>query len=163
MDFLRSWMLSVTAAALAGMLVYILAPKGGTKKAVRMVAAVFFLTAFFLPFGKITTNDFTPPELAREDVSQSIPSALEDTLKNQVLRAQKNTIVQAVNTELARQTVSLPEQIEFSTDILADGSIGIVQVRIQCASGSIASDALRRTLESKIKEAAGLAVQVVLA
>ncbi|MDR3344266.1 MAG: hypothetical protein LBT21_01525 [Oscillospiraceae bacterium] len=162
MDFLRSWMLSVTAAALAGMLVYILAPKGGTKKAVRMVAAVFFLTAFFLPFGQITADNFTLPEIAKEDVSHAIPPALEETLQAQVLQAQQAVVARAVNAELARQNAPPPERIEFGMDILPDGSIGIIQARIQCAGGAITADALRIALESKIREDAGLDIQVVL-
>jgi len=162
MEFLRTWMLSVTSAALAGMLVYVLAPKGSTKKAVRMVAAVFFLTAFFLPFGKIAANDYIFPNLAFNESSQEIPPKLEALLENQVIQAQQSVISQTVNSEFTRRNLPEPETIEFITDILPDKRIAITGVRIQCAERVISADALRTALGKKILEATGIEIQVEL-
>ena len=184
MEFLRSWMLSVTSSALAGMLVYILAPKGGTKKAVRTVAAVFFLTAFFLPFGKLAAGDFILPDFALEDSSQAMPPALEEALQSQVLRAREDAIAQTVEAELARRGLP-PAEIEFGMDILPEGGIAITVVRIQW-SGEYSADTQERgheatessdvsarasygvagdmcvALERQIRESTGLEVRVEL-
>ncbi|MCL2023271.1 MAG: hypothetical protein FWG82_02750 [Oscillospiraceae bacterium] len=82
MEFLRTWMLSVTAAALAGMLVHILAPSGGTKKTLRMVVTVFFLTAFFLPFTQLSLEDFG---FSFEDFNLE-DNPLEAVLESQIAR-----------------------------------------------------------------------------
>jgi hypothetical protein len=158
MEFLRSWMLSITAAALAGMLVYVLAPKGGTKKAVRTVTAVFFLASFFLPFAKFASGDFIMPNFEPEEAYQTMPPALEQALENQVLRAQQEVISQIINEELARRNLPSANEIAFDTDILPDGRIAIGRVSIQCQDGP----GLAFALKQKIKESSGIEIQVVL-
>ncbi|MDR0884273.1 MAG: hypothetical protein LBN05_06690 [Oscillospiraceae bacterium] len=159
MDFIRSWLLSVTAAALAGMLVYILAPKGSTKKAVRTVAAVFFLTAFFLPFGQISLTDVTWSQPPRA-IEQTVPAQLEETVLSQMVEAQKAVIAQIVAGEAQRLGTPPPAHIEFGTDISADGGIHIVQVGIQWGDTVQNPAALTRAIEQKIRETTGLEVQV---
>jgi hypothetical protein len=154
-------MLSVTAAALAGMLVYVLAPKGGTKKAVRMLAAVLFLTAFFLPFGKVTIEDLTLPEIRHEEVSREMETGIDNALQGQILNAQQAVIAQIVTDEVSRTNTPAPDRIGFTTDDMDSGGIIITQVSIHCSDGTTASTALRRDLENKIRETTGLEVQVV--
>ena len=151
MPTLRTWALSVAMAALAGGVVWLLAPKGSVQKAVRTVVAVFLLCAFLSPFltrGGVSL-DWIMPELL------GVPAApaLEETVARQLKTA--------VEEELRRQILSVLEErgvsgeISLDTSIWPDGSIEIVTAKVVLPPGTGT-----RGLAAEIKARAGLDVEV---
>ncbi|MDR1806271.1 MAG: hypothetical protein LBQ80_05845 [Clostridium sp.] len=150
MEFVRSWLLSITAAALAGMLVYVLAPKGGTKKALRVVTAVFFLAAFFLPFGRLELDGLSLPEIEENAAFQSSSLALEELVNEQILGARKDAVSLIINREL--ESLGLPQaQLEF----IAGGA------ELEAVEVTGLSAGLCVGLEHEITRQTGLEVKVV--
>ena len=137
-------MLSITAAALAGMLVHILAPSGGTKKAVRMLVTVFFLAAFFLPFTKLSADDFA---LSWGDFESS-ESPVEAVVASQADRARGQIITQEVKNFFTARGLPIPNIIEVDGDFL----------RVQPSSAAFNASALERALLENL----GVKITVVI-
>ena len=152
MQQLRTWALSIAMAALAGGVVWLLAPKGNVQKALRALIAVFLLCAFLSPFflrGGISL-DWILPEM------QSIPMtpALEDTVKRQLKTAVEEEIAKRMQAVL--NTRGITGQISLDTSIWPDGSIEIVTVQVLVPPG-----ADTRGLAAAIKTQAGMDVKIV--
>ena len=132
METLRAWALSVAMAALAGGLVWLLAPKGSVQKALRTLIAVFLLCAFLSPFftrGGIEL-DWILPEIPD---SPTIP-ALEDTVNKQLKTAVEEENAGRVRVVLDER--NLVGQISLDTSIWPDGSIEIVTARVLVPPGT---------------------------
>ena len=152
MSTLRTWALSVAMAALAGGLVWLLAPKGSVQKALRTLIAVFLLCAFLSPFfarGGIRLDWILPD-------TQSTPAIpeLEDTVKRQLKTAVEEEIVGRVQAVLDER--GLARNIALDTSIWPDGSIEIVTAQVLVPPG-----ADTRELAADIKARAGLDVEIV--
>ncbi|MDR2753732.1 MAG: hypothetical protein LBB50_05440 [Oscillospiraceae bacterium] len=130
MEFLRNWALTVALSALAGGVVWLLAPKGSVQKAVRTVVAVFLLCAFLSPlfWRREVSPDWIWPEVEIDC------SAMEEAVTRQLQAA--------VETELERRMQAVMDerkitgQIRLETDILSDGSIEIVTAEVIVPRGA---------------------------
>ena len=151
METLRSWALTVALSALAGGIVWLLAPKGSVQKAVRMVVAVFLLSAFLTPVlraGSINwelPEALPPPSIAGFDevVSKQLQAAVEEEIRGRYAR-----ILEARG---------LAGQIDLRTDILSDGSINIASAKVIVPFGSDTAG-----LREELGAAAGLDVEVIV-
>ena len=56
MEVIKSWALSVTAAAIISAVISFVSPSGTLEKTVNMVIAIFVLLSFLTPFVKIDRN-----------------------------------------------------------------------------------------------------------
>ena len=152
MEMLRTWTLSVAMAALAGGLVWLLAPKGSVQKALRTLIGVFLLCAFLSPFfqrGGIRL-DWILPDI--QD-APAIPE-LEDTVKRQLKTAVEEEIAGRVQAVLDER--GLAGKMSLDTSIWPDGSIEIVTAQVLVPPG-----ADTRELAADIKARAGLDVEIV--
>ena len=152
MSSLRAWALSLAMAALAGGLVWLLAPKGSVQKALRALIAVFLLCAFLSPFfarGGIHL-DWVLPDMQAAPVTP----ALEDTVSRQLKTAVEEEIAKRMQAVLEER--GLAGQISLDTSIWADGSIEIVTARVLVPPGTDT-----RGLAAAIKTQAGLDVEVL--
>jgi len=132
METLRTWALSVAMAAMAGGLVWLLAPKGSVQKALRALISVFLLCAFLSPFfahGGISL-DWILPDI--QDVPLS--PALEDMVSRQLKTAVEEEIAKRIQAVLASRNIS--GQITLDTSIWPDGSIEIVTAEVQVPPGA---------------------------
>ena len=151
MSTLRTWALSVAMAALAGGVVWLLAPKGNVQKALRALIAVFLLCAFLTPFftrGGVNLDWILPD-------SQSAPGipALEETVARQLKTAVEEEIAKRIDAVLAARGVS--GQISLDTSIHPDGSIEIVTAQVLVPPGTDT-----RGLAAAIKAQAELDVKI---
>ena len=151
MQTLRTWALSIAMAALAGGLVWLLAPKGGVQKALRTLVAVFLLCAFLSPFfmrGGVNL-DWILPEIQETPVTP----ALEDTVARQLKTAVEEELAKRIHGVLGARGVA--GQISLDTSILPDGSIEIVTARVLLPPGADA-----RGLAAAIKAETELDVEI---
>jgi len=152
MSTLRTWALSVAMAALAGGVVWLLAPKGNVQKALRTLIAVFLLCAFLTPFFSRTgvNLDWILPDI------QSTPeiSALENTIVRQLKTAVEEELAKRIEAVLAGRNVS--GQISLDTSIWPDGSIEIVTAQVLVPPG-----ADTRGLAAAIKAQTELDVKII--
>jgi len=152
MEQLRTWALSVAMAALAGGLMWLLAPKGSVQKALRALIAVFLLCAFLSPFfmrGGINL-DWILPDIQ----STPVTPALEDTVSRQLKTAVEEEIAGRIQAVLGER--SLAGQISLDTSIWPDGSIEIVKAQVLVPPGTDT-----RGLAAALKAQAGLDVEIV--
>jgi len=152
MESLRAWALSVAMAALAGGLVWLLAPKGSVQKALRTLIAVFLLCAFLSPFfsrGGISL-DWVLPDVQITPVTP----ALEDTVARQLKTAVEEEIARRIDAVLAARHIA--GQISLDTSILPDGSIEIVTAQVLVPPGSDT-----RGLASAIKMETEVDVEII--
>jgi hypothetical protein len=152
MEQLRTWALSVAMAALAGGVVWLLAPKGSVQKALRTLIAVFLLCAFLSPFftrGGIRL-DWILPE--RQDTP--VTPALEDTVARQLKTAVEEEIGGRMQAVL--DTRGVAGQIILDTSIWPDGSIEIVTARVLVPPGTDT-----RGLAAALGAQAGLEVEIL--
>ena len=152
MEALRIWALSVAMAALAGGLVWLLAPKGSVQKALRALISVFLLCAFLSPFFSRGGNglDWILPDIQN---TPALP-ALEDTVARQLKTAVEEEISKRIDAVLSARGVS--GQISLDTSILPDGSIEIVTAEVAMPPGIDT-----RGLAAAIKAETGLDVKIV--
>jgi len=152
MEQLRTWALSVAMSALAGGLVWLLAPKGGVQKALRALIAVFLLCAFLSPFftrGGINLDWILP------DIQYSpVTPALEDTVSRQLKTAVEEEIVKRIQAVLDARNID--GQIILDTSIWPDGSIEIVTAQVLVPLGSDTHG-----LAAALKAEAGLDVEII--
>jgi len=132
MSTLRTWALSVAMAALAGGVVWLLAPKGNVQKALRALIAVFLLCAFLTPFFIRTGVDL---DWILPDI-QSTPElpALENAVARQLKTAVEEEIAKCIAAVLAARNVS--GQISLDTSIWPDGSIEIITAQVLVPPGA---------------------------
>ena len=150
METLRNWALTVALSALAGGIVWLLAPKGSVQKAVRTVVAVFLLGAFLSPLLGRAGNPIDwewpglqePPTLAGLDeaVSRQLQAAVEQEIKGRIAGVLE-----------ARDINFQPGQILLKTDILPEGSINIATARVIVPQGTDTAG-----LKEELGAAAGL-------
>jgi len=153
METLRSWALTVALSALAGGIVWLLAPKGSVQKAVRTVVAVFLLGAFLSPLLGRAGNPIDwewpgePPTLAGLDeaVSRQLQAAVEQEIKGRMAGVLE-----------ARGIDFQPGQILLETDILPEGSINIAAAGVTVPKGADTAG-----LKEELGAATGLEVEVI--
>ena len=63
MEVIKSWALSVTAAAIISAVISFVSPSGTLEKTVNMVIAIFVLLSFLTPFVKIDRNELLSVEV----------------------------------------------------------------------------------------------------
>jgi len=152
MEQLRTWVLSIAMAALAGGLVWLLAPKGNVQKALRALIATFLLCAFLSPFflrGGVSL-DWILPDIPNAPVTP----ALEETVSRQLKTAVEEEIAKRIQAVLDER--GLAGQISLDTSIWPDGSIEIVTARVLVPPG-----AEPRGLAAALKAQAGLDVELI--
>jgi len=152
METLRTWALTIALAALAGGIVRLLTPKGSVEKSVRVVVAVFLLSAFLSPMFQRNGEglDWLFPEVPA--VTQITPLQLE------IARQMQSTVETELTNRMQRvlDTRGLDGQILLNTDILSDGSIEIVTARVTLAQGGGT-----RGLAAALAAEAGFEVEIV--
>jgi len=152
MPTLRTWALSIAMAALAGGVVWLLAPKGNVQKALRTLIAAFLLCAFLTPLftrGGVSLDWILPD-------NQNAPGipALEETVARQLKTAVEEEITKRIAAVLAARNVT--GQISLDTSIWPDGSIEIVTAQVLVPPG-----ADTRGLAAAVKAQTELDVQIV--
>jgi len=150
---IRTWALTVALSALAGGIVWLLAPKGSVQKAVRTVVAVFLLCAFLSPLfaRRGMAFEWLPPE---EAAAPTIPG-FDETVSRQLQKAVEAEIAKRIEAVLESRKIS--GQILIRTDILPEGGINIATTKVTLPQGTNTSG-----LGNLLEEAAGLEVEIML-
>ena len=151
MQPIRTWMLTIALAALAGGIVWLLVPKGSVQKAVRTVVAVFLLCAFLSPLLNRKGIDFALL-LPEESAAPTIPG-FDETVSRQLQAAVEQELTRRISGILESQKIS--GQILVRTDILPDGSINIATAKVTLPAGANTSG-----LQNKLAEAVGTEVEI---
>ena len=153
MQPIRTWMLTIALAALAGGIVWLLAPKGSVQRAVRTVVAVFLLCAFLSPLLNRQGIDFALL-LPEETAAPTIPG-FDETVSRQLQTAVEQELRQRISGVLETQKIS--GQILVRTDILPDGGINIATAKVALPPGTNTSG-----LKNRLAEAAGTEVEITV-
>jgi len=131
MEVLRTWALTVALAALAGGIVRLLAPKGAVEKSVRVVVAVFLLSAFLSPI--VTRGgaslDWVLPQLQAPPANHALQREMAQQMQRAIEIELRNRMRHVLDSR------GLDGQIYLSTSILSDGSIDIVLARVEIPHG----------------------------
>lgn len=149
MEALQSWALCIVFSAVGALLVHALTPKGATEKAMRVMLALFMLSAILSPF------------LSGKGVTLTLPSQDGATAQEQM-----DAVLEKVNRSLAEQArAGLEEkaqraleemdvtgaEIQVDMDITDDSIISITELkillpRIQGGKEHMIRDKLEQTL-----------------
>jgi hypothetical protein len=161
METLREWALTVALSALAGGIVWLLAPKGSVQKAVRAVVAVFLLCAFLSPLlaRQGGSLEWELPELEQAPTLAGLDEAVSRQLQAAVEREIKGRIEGVLE---ARGIQCGPGQILLETDILPEGSINIAAARVILPLGKLPIGTDPAGLKEALGAAAGLEVEVTV-
>ena len=153
MEAIRTWALTVALSALAGGIVWLLAPRGTAQKAVRTVTAVFLLCAFLSPLFARRGFDFEWP-LPEESAVPTI-AGFDEALSKQLQQAVEEELTRRISAVLEERNIT--GQILVRTDILPDGGINIAtaEVTLEQAGGNTSG------LGLALRDAAGLEVEIV--
>jgi len=151
MQTIRTWALTIALAALAGGIVWLLAPKGSVQKAVRTVVAVFLLCAFLSPLFDRRGIDFTL--LLPEDAAAPTIPGFDETISRQLQSAVEAELIRRISGVLEERKIS--GQILVRTDILPGGGINIATAKVALPPGTNTSG-----LKNSLEEAAGTEVEI---
>lgn len=147
MEFLGSWVIGITAAALILSAVLALAPEGSAKRVVRLAGGACVLLAVFLPIAGLDADDFLPAAYAAPDEYAETMGELERTnyeLQKTIIEQRISSYIQAKADALgisAAPTVSFGERdgVPFPTAVVLD-----------CSGGESAADELRGYVEQEL-------------
>lgn len=152
METIRTWALTVALSALAGGIVWLLAPKGSVQKAVRTVVAVFLLCAFLSPL--FARRGMAFEWLLPEEAAAPTIAGFDEAVSRQLQKAVEEEISKRILDVLEGRKIS--GQILIRTDILPDGGINIATAKVTLPRGTNTSG-----LGFKLEEAAGLEVEII--
>ena len=159
MEAIRTWALTVALAALAGGIVWLLAPKGTVQKAVRTVVAVFMLCAFLSPLVSLRGLDFT--WLLPEEAAMPTIPGLDEALSRQLQTAVEEELNRRISAVLeAREIQILPGQILIRTDILPDGGINIATAKVILEKAVTPPGLKTAGLAQALRDAVGFEVEI---
>ena len=151
METIRTWALTVALSALAGGIVWLLAPKGSVQKALRTVVAVFLLCAFLSPLlhWQGLALQWLPEEAQAPPTLPGFDALLYGQLQGAVEKELRRRIAQVLEGR------NLAGQILLETDILPDGGINIATAKVILPPGANTAG-----LAFALREAAGLDVEI---
>lgn len=129
MEVIKSWALSVTAAAIISAVISFVSPSGTLEKTVNMVIAIFVLLSFLTPFVKIDRNELFSVEV--EHINEWIEeNKLKKELEFETISILKNEIITKVNSYInekmkCKSEVDVEINISENYDIVIE-KIGII-------------------------------------
>ncbi len=129
MEVIKSWALSVTAAAIISAVISFVSPTGTLEKTVNTVIAIFVLLSFLTPFVKIDRNELFSVEV--EHINEWIEeNKLKKELEFETISILKNEIITKVNSYInekmkSKSEVDVEINISENYDIVID-KIGII-------------------------------------
>ena len=124
---LKSWLLSLCTAAIAGEIVLFLAPAKRMNSLLAVVVNVFFLTAFLSPLLFLREKGDFMPSLDLSTASKRQTEALEQTVGEQYTETVRDNLTQILTQRLSAIEVT-PEKIDFQIHTDENESIWINQV-----------------------------------
>lgn len=149
MEALQSWALCIVFSAVGALLVHALTPKGATEKAMRVMLALFMLSAILSPFlsGKGVT--LTLPSQDGATAQEQMDAALEKV--NRSLAEQARAGLEEKAQRALEEMDVTGAEIQVDMDITDDSIISITELkillpRIQGGKEQMIRDKLEQTL-----------------
>lgn len=129
MDGIKSWIITLMAAAIAGEILLMIAPQGNVSKILKIAVSVFFLGCFLTPFATLGSGGLKDISFDYQGEVGENTSALDQTMQEQTLKEFERNIVQIVTVNL--RDIEIPaEKIEVEVNMLEDDSIQIDCIEI---------------------------------
>ena len=150
MDFVKAWVLRIVIAAISGIVVLVLNPKGSAEKSVRTAVSLFILCSFVSPFiSEIEIPDFETGAV----VSTAFDEEKGDTI---ILEQMRSEISSKLTDVLLKEGVS-PESINVDIKLNEDDVVVVEGAVIVIDSNdSDYSQKLKNTVYSEL----GLNVEI---
>lgn len=129
MVVLRQWAICITATSIVGAVIYALAPKGKTEKAMKVIISVFFLCALLSPFLTGEKFNFKDEIKLASTTDYKETKELKSNINNQMIDVSKHTIEQQIKNILYANKITCG-QICANMDINEDKSIFIKTIEV---------------------------------
>ena len=138
MDFIKNWAFAVSAAAIAGAVVLMLAPDGALNKSVRTAVSLFLIISMLSPFvnGVDLPSFSLDAEMPSEiDMSEAVAEQLEVSLRAKITEILS---VYGINAEKINIDISAEDETLTvnKIEIIADGSTQEAEKRIKDEIGA---------------------------
>lgn len=128
MEVIKSWALSVTAAAIISAVISFVSPSGTLEKTVNMVIAIFVLLSFLTPFVKIDRNELFSVEV--EHINEWIEeNKLKKELEFETISILKNEIITKVNSYI-NEKMKIKSEVDVEINISENYDIVIEKIGI---------------------------------
>lgn len=138
MEVIKSWALSVTAAAIISAVISFVSPSGTLEKTVNMVIAIFVLLSFLTPFVKIDRNELFSVEV--EHINEWIEeNKLKKELEFETISILKNEIITKVNSYI-NEKMKIKSEVDVEINISENYDIVIEKIGIILYEQSDVSD-----------------------
>lgn len=128
MEALQSWAWCIVFSAVGALLVHTLSPKGATEKAMRVMVALFLLSAILSPFLSGKGIPLSMPEQDSGTIEDQMDAALEKVNRSLAEQARQSVSEQA-QSALAQIGITDAE-IQVDMDIADDSVISITELKI---------------------------------
>lgn len=128
MEVIRSWALSVTAAAIISAVISFVSPSGTLEKTVNTVIGIFVLLSFLTPFVKIDRNELFSVEV--EHINEWIEeNKLKKELEFETISILKNEIISKVNSYI-NEKMKCKSEVDVEINISENYDIVIKKIVI---------------------------------
>lgn len=128
MEVVKSWALSVTAAAIISAVISFVSPSGTLEKTVNTVIAIFVLLSFLTPFVKIDRNELFSVEV--EHINEWIEeNKLKKELEFETISILKNEIITKVNSYI-NEKMKCKSEVDVEINISENYDIVIKKIGI---------------------------------
>jgi hypothetical protein len=157
MEALQSWALCIVFSAVGALLVHALTPKGATEKAMRVMIALFLLSALLSPFLSGKGIKLTMPTQDSGDLDAQMKAAVEKVNRSLAQEARRE-IEEKARQALAEIGVSGAE-IQVDMDIAEDSIISITELKIFLPDAQAGKE---RLIQGELEQRLGCSVTVEL-
>lgn len=157
MEALQSWAMCIVFSAVGALLVHALAPKGATEKAMRVMVALFVLSAILSPFLSGEGISLTLPSQGFENMEDQMDAALEKVNRS-VAEQARRSIEEQAQSALAQIGITDAE-IQVDMDIADNSVISITELKISLPHTHGGQE---RLVREKLEQALGCPVAVEL-
>ena len=157
MEALQSWALCIVFSAVGALLVHALSPKGATEKAMRVMIALFLLSAILSPFLSGKGIKFTMPVLDSGNAEDQMEAALEKVNLSLAEQARREIEEKA---QQALAEIGIPgAEIQVDMDIADDSIISITELKIFLPH---TQEGKERFIQEKLEQTLGCPVTIEL-
>lgn len=128
MEVIKSWALSVTAAAIITAVISLISPSGALEKSVKTVISLFMLLSFIAPFVKFDTNELFSADV--EHINEWIEdNKLKKEVEYETISILKNEIVTRINTYI-NENIKSKSEVDVKITISENYDIVIEKISI---------------------------------
>lgn len=157
MEGVKAWGMGVCLSLLVGAAVHMMSPSAGMQKILKIVVAVFLISAMFYPLLNLGGGlELTLAELSEGNMQDSYDS-IQQEMNRQVLSSSERTMERLVREKMMEFDVE-PLEVSARAELSEDGSILIKEIIITLAPEYISN---KYVVTERLKQQLGVDCTVV--